>query len=670
MRQLLTAAALAGLVFGGSAHAQQPPPIEAYAANDAMTSVRISPNGQRLAMLTSVDGGERRIIVTGIDGSGSRVLSVSDEENISPTSVQWMNDEYLAVRFVERRRVNSGAFQANVSRLGMLATDGSDFEEMPPSAQIVSIRPEDPEHVYLAIPTIRDDRFTASGRSGAEDGISATVGLYRYNLRRGRRQQVSVGEADTAGFVIDRSGEPVLRYDVDDENRRIEIFTRNGAGWRSVFRDDYTVERYGRGNRARRIRTDVGNPAGLTGEGLNVWTASLRTGEDLRQAYQFNPETGETSGPFFDTGGADFGGFLTDWRDNSVIGAYWDDGVPHYEYFGSPWQELHAQLQATFPGSVVRMTTWDASGNRIIVHRELGGSAGAYYLFDRSAGSIALIGRQRPEIPDSWVAEVLPVDYRSRDGRDILAYVTLPPNREYEELPLVVLPHGGPQARDFYGFDPWAQILASRGYVVIQPQFRGSEGFGQSFIEAGHHEWGQAMQDDVSDTIAYLGGQNIIDEDRVCIFGWSYGGYAALAGATLTPELYRCAIAGAPVSDIFEMMEWVEGREYGAVGGAVDYWTEYIGDWRRERDRIRSISPRQNISDATPPILLVHGSEDTVVPVEQARIMAQSLTEAGRPNEFVEIEGGPHVSVLMTPEHNRQLYEAMLDFLARNNPAD
>ncbi|HAQ34429.1 MAG TPA: S9 family peptidase, partial [Alphaproteobacteria bacterium] len=150
----------------------------------------------------------------------------------------------------------------------------------------------------------------------------------------------------------------------------------------------------------------------------------------------------------------------------------------------------------------------------------------------------------------------------------------------------------------------------------------------------------------------------------------SYGGYAALAGATLTPELYRCAIAGAPVSDIFEMMEWVEGREYGAVGGAVDYWTEYIGDWRRERDRIRSISPRQNISDATPPILLVHGSEDTVVPVEQARIMAQSLTEAGRPNEFVEIEGGPHVSVLMTPEHNRQLYEAMLDFLARNNPAD
>lgn len=669
MRQLLAAAAMAVMAFGGSAHAQQPPPIEAYAANDAMTSVRISPNGERLAMLAS-QGDERRIIVTGIDGSGSRVLSVSDQEGISPVSVQWMNDDYLAVRFVERRNVNAGAFQANVSRLGMLAADGSDFEEMPPSTQIVALLPNDPDSVLISLPTIRDDRFSARGRTGAEDGVSATVGLYRYNLRQNRRYQVSVGEADTAGFVIDQTGEPVLRYDNDNENRRFEIFTRNGSGWRTAYRSDYTVERYGRGNRARRIRTDVGSPAGLTGEGLRVWTSSLPIGADVRQAFIFDPETGETEGPMFDTNGADFGGYLTDWRDNSVIGAYWDDGVPHYEYFDSPWRELQAQLEATFPGSVVRMTTWDASGNRIVVHRELGGSVGAYYLFDRSAGSLSLIGRQRPEIADEWVAEVLPVDYRARDGRSILAYVTLPPGRDLENLPLIVLPHGGPQARDFYGFDPWAQILASRGYVVIQPQFRGSEGFGQAFIEAGHNEWGRAMQDDVSDTITYLSGQNIIDEDRVCIFGWSYGGYAALAGATLTPELYQCAIAGAPVSDIFEMMNWVEGREYGAVGGAVDYWTEYIGDWRRDTDRIRSVSPRQNISDRTPPILLVHGSEDTIVPVEQAHIMAESLTAAGRPNEFVEIEGGPHVSVLMTPEHNEQLYEAMLGFLERYNPAD
>ncbi|MCF8879685.1 alpha/beta fold hydrolase [Hyphobacterium sp. SN044] len=670
MRQLLAAAAMAVMAFGGSAHAQQPPPIEAYAANDQMTSVRISPNGERLAMLSSVEGEERVIIVTGIDGSGQRVLTATDQVGTSPLSVRWLNDEFLLVSFVERRPVNAGSFSANLPRYVVLKADGSRSYEMPASTQIVSIRPDDPEHILVALPTLRDDRFTARGRTGAADGMSFTIGLYRHHIERDRRNQVSVGEATTSGFVIDETGEPVIRYDNDSRANRIEFFVRNGSGWRTAYRSDYTVERYGRGNRARRIRADVGTPSGLTGDGLRVWMAALRVGDDLRQAYQFDPETGEITGPHFDTNGADFGGFLTDWRDNSVIGAYWDDGVPHYEYFDSPWRELQAQLEATFPGSVVQMTTWDASANRIVVHRELGGSAGAYYLFDRSAGSLSLIGRQRPDIPDEWVAEVLPVDYRARDGRSILAYVTLPPGRELENLPLIVLPHGGPQARDFYGFDPWAQILASRGYVVIQPQFRGSDGFGQSFIEAGHNEWGRAMQDDVSDTITYLSGQNIIDEDRVCIFGWSYGGYAALAGATLTPELYQCAIAGAPVSDIFEMMNWVEGREYGAAGGAVDYWTEYIGDWRRDTDRIRSVSPRQNISDRTPPILLVHGSEDTIVPVEQAQIMAQSLNEAGRPNEYVEIEGGPHVYVLMTPDHNRQLYEAMLSFLGRYNPAD
>lgn len=673
MRQLLAAAAMAVMAFGGSAHAQQPPPIEAYAANDAMTSVRISPNGERLAMLAS-QGDERRIIVTGIDGSGSRVLSVSDEEGISPTSVRWLNDEYLHVSFVERRRVEAGARQANVQRQVVMQADGSGQSyELSSYSSIEAILPQDPDHILIEMPYVRDDGSSLAAMRGLEDAQSVTTALFRHNIRRNSRSQVAVGEPDTAGFVIDESGEPVVRYDFDDENRRIEIFARNGSGWRSTYREDYEEERYGRGNRARRIFSRVGAPAGLVdGQDDVVWMYAYDDARNFTRAFQFNVETGEISGPMFADSNADFGGFLTDWRDRSVIGAFWDDGVPHTEYFGSPWQEIYAQLQATFPQSLINITSWDLAANRIVVHRELGGSSGAYYLYDRSAGTLALIGRQRPEIPEEWVGEVLPVEYQARDGLMLQAFVTLPPNREWEDLPLIVLPHGGPQARDYMGFDPWAQILASRGYAVIQPQFRGSDGFGREFIMAGHREWGRAMQDDVSDTIGYLAGQNIIDEDRVCIFGWSYGGYAALAGATLTPELYQCAIAGAPVSDIFEMMNWVNSSAGGGrgTGGAVDYWTEYIGDWRRDTDRIRSISPRQNISDRTPPILLVHGSEDTIVPVEQAHIMAESLTAAGRPNEFVEIEGGPHVSVLMTPEHNEQLYEAMLSFLERYNPAD
>jgi len=652
--------------FAGHVFAQTPPPVDAYAANTAISSVDISPNGQRLAMLASVEGGERRAIVTNLDGSGATVLSLTDEVGTAPTGIQWVSDEYLMVDFVERRRQQGGGPMRNTFRRQMMRADGGHSYEVNQNASLVRVMPEDPDNIMMLLPVFRDDTQSARARTGSEDGYSIAVGLFRHNLQNESQRRIVVGEADTASILVDQNYEPILRYDFDDERRRIAIYIRDGS-WRPVFREDYQEERFGRGGRGRRIFTPAGMPAGLVGDGPTYWTSGFDESRDRTYPYQFNPLTGEQTPLNLDTGGADFGGYMTDWRTGEVIGAFWDADVRTYHYFDAEWRDLQAQLEGAFPGSRVAMQSWDLSGNRIVVSRTIGGSSGAFYLFDRTAGSVSLIGRVRPGIPDEWVGDVIPVEYRARDGLTIPAYVTLPPNRDLANLPLVVMPHGGPQARDYYGFDEWAQLIASRGYVVIQPQFRGSEGYGREFIFRGHGEWGQAMQDDLTDSIAYLAGQGIVDEDRVCIFGWSYGGYAALAGATLTPDLYRCVIAGAPVADVLEMMDWASDTN---GSGTVDYWTEYIGDWRRQRDLMVSISPTRQVANVRAPILLVHGTEDTIVPIEQAEMMAAALDSAGMPYEYLPIEGGPHVSVLMTREHKQEFYTRLLDFLERHNPAD
>lgn len=662
----LSAIAACCLFVMAPALAQTPPPVDAYAANTAISSVNISPNGQRLAMLASVEGGERRAIITEIGGGGSTVLSLSDEVGVAPIGLNWLSDDYLLVDFVERRRPPGGGPIRNIQRRYIMRSDGGHSYQLPPTARVVRYMPEDPGHVLMSIPVVRDDRESIMASRGAADGMSAALGLFRHNLARNSRNRVAVGESTTASILVDDAYNPVIRYDFDSRARRIEIFIQQG-GWRSVYREDYEEERYGRANRNRRIFTPAGTPSGLVGDGPAYYTSGYDSDRNMTYGYTFDPVTGEQTPLDIDTGGADFGGYMTDWRTGDVIGAFWDADVRTYHYFDSPWRELQEQLEGAFPGSRVAMSGWDVSGNRIVVSRQLGGSSGAYYLFDRSAGSVTLIGRMRPGIPDDWVGDVIPVEYQARDGLTIPAYVTLPPNRELEDLPLVVMPHGGPQARDYYGFDEWAQLLASRGYVVIQPQFRGSDGYGRDFVIRGHGEWGRAMQNDVSDSIGYLASQGIVDPDRVCIFGWSYGGYAALAGATLTPELYRCAIAGAPVADVTAMMEWAEDTNGSAT---VDYWTEYVGDWRRQREQMIAISPTDQVANVQAPIFLVHGTEDTIVPIEQAELMAAALDRAGKPYEYLAIQDGAHVSVLLTPEQKQDFYTRLLAFLDRHNPAD
>jgi dipeptidyl aminopeptidase/acylaminoacyl peptidase len=254
--------------------------------------------------------------------------------------------------------------------------------------------------------------------------------------------------------------------------------------------------------------------------------------------------------------------------------------------------------------------------------------------------------------------------FKAADGTALSGYLTLPNGRTAKGLPLIVFPHGGPAARDEPGFGWWSQAMASRGYAVLQVNYRGSDGFGTAFLEAGYGQWGRKMQTDLSDGVRYLATEGTIDPKRVCIVGASYGGYAALAGATLDPGVYRCAVSVAGISDMRQFAAWSLRQHDVSVQR---YFDRFVGAKGPTDPSLDEISPADHIGAATPPILLIHGKDDTVVPFEQSQTMADALRRAGKPVELVVLRREDHW--LSHGETRLQMLQATMDFVAKNNPA-
>jgi dipeptidyl aminopeptidase/acylaminoacyl peptidase len=285
----------------------------------------------------------------------------------------------------------------------------------------------------------------------------------------------------------------------------------------------------------------------------------------------------------------------------------------------------------------------------------------SYYLFDVAAQKIDPIGGAWPRMQAAGVGVVRRLDYRARDGFALTAYVTTPPGKGPH--PLVVMPHGGPEARDSLGFDTFAQFLASRGYQVLQPNFRGSSGFGVAFAEAGYGQWGGLMQDDVTDAVKALVAGGEVDAKRICIVGASYGGYAALYGAATQGDLYRCAVSIDGVADLFDTL--AEDRtKYGSDSLAYKYDLKAIGDPGRDVERLRAKSPTRLAAAISIPVLLIHGTDDEVVSVEQARKMKRALEGAKKSVRYVEIKYMGHGPAL--DRETQQVLTEMGTFLDAN----
>ena len=303
----------------------------------------------------------------------------------------------------------------------------------------------------------------------------------------------------------------------------------------------------------------------------------------------------------------------------------------------------------------------------MIIYTDGKDDSGSYWIVDIAKGSADIIGQAYPSVLPANVGPVRWVDYKAADGLEMHGVLTLPPGREAKALPLVVMPHGGPEAHDSPGFDWWAQAFAARGYAVFQPNYRGSTGSGNKFRDAGFGQWGRKMQSDISDGVAELAKQGIVDPKRACIVGASYGGYAALAGVTVQHGLYRCAVSYGGVADLAAMLRY-ERERTGGFSATTRYWKEFMGATTAFETELNDISPIRLADHADAPVLLIHGKDDTVVTIDQSQSMERALTRAGKPVELVTFPGTDHW--LLQEDSRVGMLKASVAFVMRHNPPD
>jgi len=339
--------------------------------------------------------------------------------------------------------------------------------------------------------------------------------------------------------------------------------------------------------------------------------------------YRFDPKTQSVGEAIFEQPDVDIDNVLYDPWTGDLSAVEYQDDRSRIHWVDPQMAGLQAQLDKALPNSANVTVDWSRDRKRVLVAAESDSDPGLYYLLDRGSAQMHPVINPYPGVDPAQLATVKPIRYRTRDGLTLRGYLTLPVGRAAKGLPLILMPHGGPFARDEWGYDPFVQFFANRGYAVLQPEFRGSTGLGKDFVEKGYGEIGKKMQDDLDDGVDWLVQSGQVDPKRVCIVGLSYGGYAALWGAVRNPERYRCAASWAGPTDMPALMRY-DSRQFSA--------SRYFRQFRKRypaNDDLAAVSPINSAARIKLPVLIGHGEKDEKVPVQQSKQMVQELRKAG-----------------------------------------
>ncbi len=638
--------------FGAvSAHAQQLPPPEAYGRLPAIGSASISPDGRHLILFTG-DGDTGRVAIHRIESNSFPVLRIINAPaGGSIRGVDFADNRYALVTisqtFDPERATASGASSGGrapvrVGRRGVVDRADSTstteyFRQLTidiTNGDTAFMLSNQRYQVYISslgavVAPISGDEGYGRALSYDFGGPTPAAAVHRVNLETGASYVTHRGSSDTQQFCMDAAGTPYARLDYDEAERRWSIFAVEGSSARRVFSETVADDEEWRiGALACRVHGRAPNFIAVSGYG--------ETG-DRYVVRSLDLSTGTMSTLFEQE---DFDAYpIRDPHTREVVGYGWT-GVDagQVEFFEPQLRSIYDRMRQRLSGAPFQVLGWDQTRERFVVAREIAGRGPATLLYEASSNEVRLIGYDYPELEGTQIPERLAINYRARDGVRIPAFLTLPPGVENPRgIPLVVMPHGGPHANNVRGFDWWAAFMATRGYAVLEPDFRGSTGYGRAWEEAGHGNWGNGvMQHDLTDGVAAMVRAGIADPRRVCIVGASYGGYAALAGVTFTPDVYACAVSVAGVSDLRRMFRR-ELRVAGADSPTTRFWSESMGEENFDRD-----SPSQHVAAIHAPVLMIHGAHDTVVPFDQSTWMVERMREAGKDVRLVELNGDDH----------------------------
>lgn len=638
MRILPAVIALAMIVPPAVSAAE--PTIKDFARLPEYSLPVLSPTGEYLA--AAVPRGDQTGIAI-IRLSDMKATAAFSESRVHVSRIWWVAPERVLMTFDE----SSGALArpTPTGKLMAMNFDGSGrkrlhgFDGGATMADVIAARTKVADEILVSLNSLYQ---LVDGRMIPQ--------VHKLNTRTGR--SFGVADSPVSGFtyfLADHEGE--LRYAVGQDEKLVDrTFVRNpGArqptrqwsefGTSAHERSVVPLEFSRTGDKAY-LRARDGTDKYCLNE-LDVVTKASR-------ALACHPK-GDLAEVYFSS-------------DRDVpIAAVFEPGVPEVQWINPehPDTKLLKALSASFPGQVVAPTSWSDDGSRLVFSVRSDRNPGEFYLYDRKAGSARFLMARRQWIDPAKMAEVKPLVVRTRGGDEVHALLTLPPGKAPQKLPMVVMPHGGPIGpRDDWGWHPDAQFMANRGYAVLQVNFHGSGGYGYRHLEAGRETWGTLMIDDITDAVRATIAAGTTDPQRICIYGGSYGGYAALMSSAREPEIYRCAIGYVGVYDLAKLKRDTDIQQFKQGRTFMD---RYIGD---DPKLLAEQSPINHLDKLKAPVFIVHGEDDPRAPFNQAKLLRAELDKRKHPYEWMAKANEGHGFYAL--DNRIELYEKMEDFLGRH----
>ncbi|MDT3320226.1 S9 family peptidase [Shewanella sp. SP1S2-4] len=621
-----------------------------FSRGDEYANVKISPTGKYLSAITSVEG--KNVLIV-LDAQTKKLLNaIRFPSNAQVGTYEWANSERIVLAkeylkgwsdvpqyYGELMAVNADGSRPKYL-FGYNSGEQQTGSNLRKNTAINAT-------AFILDPLPDDERYmlvNALPWTGAPDLSETRQDVYRVDLFSGVRKRITGSPIGRARFMTDHDGE--VRFVAGEDSKNItKVFYRKDSEWINTDKLNLGLSDF--------------TPISFADNRNSIYAAG-RVGTETLGVYRINLETGEKAEIIQDEV-VDPSNFWINGTNKQLYAIEFENGYPSYAFVDN--NDNHAKLLkdliAAVPGHQVRIVSETRDAEKLVVVAFNDRNPGDYYIFDTKKLKLEYLAAAKKWLDPEQMAEVKPISFTSRDGKTINGYLTLPFGKEAKNLPLVVNPHGGPHGiRDWWGFDPQNQLLAQNGMAVLQVNFRGSGGYGESFEQAGYQKWGSDIQHDIIDATQYVIDQGLADKERVCIAGGSFGGYSALQSAILAPDMFKCAVGFAGVYDLELMFD--EG-DVARTRSGTSYLKDVLG---QDKATLKAMSPSENVAKLKANLLLVHGGEDERAPIEQLESLEKGLKAHNYPYQKLVMDNEGHG--FYNDVHRAKYYEQMLSFLKTN----
>ncbi|MBK8464398.1 MAG: S9 family peptidase [Chloracidobacterium sp.] len=623
-------------IFTASGFAQQPPLIdrELFFGNPEYSGAQISPDGKYISFIRPLKD-VRNVWVKGFDEPFEKARPLTAETKRPISGYFWSQDG----KYILFTKDNDGDENYNVFAVDPAAAPAAGSEVPAPKnltnakgvrTFIYDVPESDPDTIYI----------------GINDRDKSWHDLYKVQISTGTKTLLRENKDRLTGWVFDNAGKARMASRALPDGTT-EILKVDGDKFTVV----YTCGVF-----------ETCGAVRFTKDDKRVYAITNKGDRDLIQLVLFDPETGKEELVEQDPlGRVDFGNASFSRVSKQIVATAYQDDKTRIYWKDKNYEKDYNYIKKQVGDREINFVSSTKDETKFIVSTNSDVDPGTVWIFDRKTKNLTTLYTAREKLPRSSLSPMKPIRYKSSDGLEIPAYLTLPKGLPEKNLPLVVVPHGGPWARDAWGYSSFAQFLANRGYAVLSPNFRGSTGYGKKFLDAGNLQWGDKMQDDITWGVKHLVDQGIADPKKVGIMGGSYGGYATLAGVTFTPDLYAAAVAIVAPSSLKTLLESIP--PYWEAGRVTFY--KRMGDPNTPEGaaQIKRQSPLFSVDKIKTPLMIVQGANDPRVKKREADQMVVALRDRNYPVQYLLADDEGHG--FARPVNNMAMFAASEKFLAK-----